>query len=156
MQIIIFFSDILYAWDSLDVSELAVNIGENVTLSCFPDGVTPHEKVMWVKEDRSERLSHWWIQSDGSLTLPNVVRDDSGVYTCALEDQDASTDTESISGHDLAEEESAIRSKYKLIVRSKLKTFKIFETELKQAITIQIDLTSKPPLIGNCVVVYIF
>lgn len=99
--------------------EVSVTIGDNVTLPCFfNDKPLEGEQVMWVKEDRSERLSQWFIQSDGSLSLPNVARDDSGLYTCALEDKNPHEDAESLTGHDLTEDEAAVKARYRLTVKS--------------------------------------
>jgi len=90
-----------------------------VTLPCKEDGDKDDVHVMWVKDDRSQRFRSWVIQTDGSLSLPAVARDDSGTYMCVVETPDLQDEDEIISGHALAQDEEAIMSKYNLVVRSK-------------------------------------
>lgn len=43
---------------------------------------------MWVRQGREdEQISRVSVHSDGSLSLSNLERDDTGVYLCTVEDE---------------------------------------------------------------------
>lgn len=77
----------------------AVDYGENISVPCFPessgngedeadDGWLNHEAPMWVREGREdEQIPRMSVQHDGSLSLSNLGRDDSGLYVCQVEDE---------------------------------------------------------------------
>lgn len=90
--------------ESLFIQEEAVDYGENITLPCFfptdgssgdgkgthddDDVWSSHEGAVWVREGREdEQVSRMSVHQDGSLSLTNVDRDDSGVYRCEIKDE---------------------------------------------------------------------
>ncbi|XP_063225073.1 protein turtle homolog A [Bacillus rossius redtenbacheri] len=82
-----------YATRHPELLEVAVDVGENLTLPCAdPDdpgaSPPPAARVMWerVHEGRvSEPPGRLRPQPDGGLFLPQLERGDAGVYLCSLE-----------------------------------------------------------------------
>lgn len=70
--------------------EFFVDQGDNLTLPCDQKGSADGE-VMWVREGR-ERLT---IRPDGSLFLQEVSRNDTGLYSCFVDNADLNNETRS-------------------------------------------------------------
>lgn len=99
--------------------ELAVDIGENLTLPCKgPDESNGRamdfdpRAVEWVYEGMSghERRQRDRIRPDGSLALTRLHREDAGVYACTV---DAGVSKEDNKRGD------SVRTRVKVAVRSK-------------------------------------
>ncbi|XP_046481930.1 contactin-3 isoform X1 [Neodiprion pinetum] len=74
------------------VRDVAVDLGQNLTLSCAQDDVLLKSGntsgVMWIREGRE--ASRLKVEPNGALQLMNVSLDDAGIYSCTMdEDTDA-------------------------------------------------------------------
>lgn len=73
---------------------------------------------MWVhKGKEEEQISRLKILSDGSLSLENVDKADTGEYRCELESDESEGDN--ISGRKFEEDDGHVVSRKRLYVRSK-------------------------------------
>ncbi|KAL0272198.1 UNVERIFIED_CONTAM: hypothetical protein PYX00_005271 [Menopon gallinae] len=107
--------------NSDEFGERHVDVGENITLPCDgrpgDSGSFNGGSVMWVYKGREERqISRLKILSNGSLSLEKVNKEDTGEYSCRLEDQ-GSLQSDAILGREFVDSD-LIRSKYKLFVRT--------------------------------------
>lgn len=100
-----------------------MDVGENITLPC--DGKSGDSSsfdgrsVMWIHKGREDKqVSRLKILSNGSLLLERVNKEDTGEYSCRLEEK-GSLQNDAILGREFVDNSDLIRSKYKLFVRSK-------------------------------------
>ncbi|XP_020706160.2 Down syndrome cell adhesion molecule-like protein 1 homolog isoform X2 [Athalia rosae] len=77
------------------VRDVAVDLGQNLTLSCAQADVLlksgNSSGVMWVREGREDaQVPRLKVEANGALQLIDVSADDAGIYSCTMdEDSDA-------------------------------------------------------------------
>lgn len=66
--------------------------GRNLTLPCAQNGST----IMWVREGRVDKqVERLTILPNGSLFLEEANRNDTGIYSCFVDDADTNNETRS-------------------------------------------------------------
>lgn len=76
-----------------EIREFFVDQGQNLTLPCALKG---DGEIMWVREGREDRqVERLTIQHDGSLFLQEVNRNDTGLYSCFVDDAHSDNETRS-------------------------------------------------------------
>ncbi|KAJ8922224.1 hypothetical protein NQ315_004161 [Exocentrus adspersus] len=79
--VVYFFILFLVVVTGNNLTQVAVNLGRNLTIPC------PIQRdVMWIREDGEDQVhTRMSILEDGSLFIPQVDRNDSGIYACKRE-----------------------------------------------------------------------
>ncbi|GLV44997.1 uncharacterized protein CBL_14431 [Carabus blaptoides fortunei] len=76
-----------------EIREFFVDQGQNLTLPCALKG---DGEIMWVREGREDKqVERLTIQHDGSLFLQEVNRNDTGLYSCFVDDAHSDNETRS-------------------------------------------------------------
>ncbi|XP_028176671.1 uncharacterized protein LOC114364644 [Ostrinia furnacalis] len=70
--------------EEVDIREVAADKGTNVTIPCGGLQVLPASNVQWVHRGNH---THHEILTDGSLFIPMIGPDDSGLYECGVENE---------------------------------------------------------------------
>lgn len=72
------------------VRHVAVDVGNDLKLSCVEENALPHSEepnVMWIRQGREDgQIERLKVESNGMLKLSNVSVNDSGNYSCTLDD----------------------------------------------------------------------
>lgn len=93
-----------------------MDIGENLTVPCTDSTTSsapPPSTVMWMREGRAKKLSRIRVHADGSLSLTSLDRDDAGIYSCVVEEDDGENYSQGLDGS------KEIINRVKVEVRSK-------------------------------------
>jgi hypothetical protein len=70
-----------YIFLGLKIKEFGADVGRNLTLPC---PIHNTKDVMWVREEREDhQKSRMIILENGSLFIPSIERNDSGIYSCS-------------------------------------------------------------------------
>lgn len=63
-----------------DIQEYAIDEGRNLTLQCPIEG---NKDIAWSREGRVDKDSHRIsVLDDGSIFIMEVIKNDSGIYSC--------------------------------------------------------------------------
>lgn len=77
----------------LPVRDVAIDIGQNLSLHCTNDESSTYTRdflpVMWIRDGREDgQIQRSKVKPNGTLELVNVTKHDAGNYSCTL-DNDA-------------------------------------------------------------------